>query len=79
MRGRPTGTASRRHFIVSLWYRKFAGPGRIRDSIRPIAHRWRISAPRIESARFRMAVFQSAPPLVKSTSAKTMSTMPSSS
>ena len=53
------------------------GPGLARDSIRPIAHRWRSSASRTEIARRRIAVFQSAPATGRSISAKTRSTMPS--
>ena len=46
--------------MTASWWRRFAGPGLRRDSIRPIAQRWRSSASRTEIARRRIAVFQSA-------------------
>src|SRR6266545_3036536 len=69
--------ASRIQAIVALWCRRFAGPGLIRPSMRPIAQEWRNRASRIEIARWRMAVFQSAPSEGNSASLNTMSTMPS--
>ena len=63
--------------ITASWCRRFAGPGRLRDSIRPIAQRWRARTSRSEIARSRMAVFQSAPPEGRPISLKTTSTIAS--
>ena len=52
---------ARRLPITASWCRRFAGPGVRRDSIKPIAQRWRRSASRTEIARRRMAVLQSGP------------------
>ena len=42
-----------------MWRRRFAGPWVVRPSIWPTAQRWRLSASRVETARRRIAVFQS--------------------
>ena len=48
--------AARRLPITASWWRRFAGPGFRRDSIRPIAQRWRARTSRTEIARRRIAV-----------------------
>src|SRR5215203_1903997 len=63
--------------ITASWCRRFAGPGRLCDSIRPIAQRWRARTSRSDIARSRMAVFQSAPPEGRPISLKTTSIMAS--
>ena len=47
--------------ITASWCRSVAGPGEVRDSIRPIAQRWRDRTSRAETARWRIAVRQSTP------------------
>ena len=65
--------------MTASWWRSVAGPGEVRVDIRAIAQGWRRSAWRADSARSRIAVFQSAPPAGRSISPKTRSTMPSRS
>ena len=69
--------ASRRQPRTASWCRSVAGPGEVRDSIRPIAHRCRARTARTDIARWRMALFQ--PPAAdgSSISANTRSIMPS--
>jgi hypothetical protein len=52
-------------------------PGFIRPSIRPTAQRWRLRASRVETARPRIAAFQSPPTGGGSISPNTMSIIPS--
>ena len=70
---------SRRQPRTASWSRRLASPGVARDSIRPTAQRWRLSASRVEIARSRIAVFQSTSVGGSSISLKTMSTIPSRS
>src|SRR5947208_7936850 len=69
--------ALRRQPSTASWTRKLSGPGLVRDSIRPVAQRWRRRALRVAIARWRIAAFQSGESEEKSISPKTMSTMPS--
>ena len=69
--------AARRQPSTASCSRRFAGPWLVRPSIWPIAQRWRPSAARVESARPRMAAFQSPPVDGGSISPKTMSIIPS--
>ena len=69
----------RRQPRTASWSRRLAGPGLVRDSIRPTAQRWRLSTSRVEIARRRIAVFQSTSVVGSSISPKTMSTIPSRS
>lgn len=45
--------------MKALWYRAFAGPGFVRDSINPFAQRWRDNAARVSTARCRISAIQS--------------------
>ena len=54
--------ARRRHPRTASWWRSVACPGDVRDSIRPIVHRWLDKAARIAIARSRIAVRHSAAP-----------------
>jgi hypothetical protein len=69
--------APRRHPSTASWWRSVAGPGEIRDSIRPIAQRCRARTSRAEMARWRMAGFQPASLDGRPISLNTTSTMPS--
>ena len=65
--------------MTALWWRSVAGPGEVRDCIRATAQGWRARACRAETARSRIAAFQSASAAGSSISLKTRSTMPSRS
>src|SRR3954462_11114682 len=43
--------ASRRHPRTASWWRSVAGPGEVRESMTPTAHRWRNRTSRTDSAR----------------------------
>ena len=47
--------ALRRQAVTASWWRRFAGPGDVRDSNRPIAHGWPARTCRVDTARRRIA------------------------